>query len=204
MISDIKNDVIKGRSLKRKQKAVFLDRDGTINVLKGFLKKTEDFELLPGVAEAIKKLNGSQYITIVATNQPVIARGECTWEELEEIHKKMETVLGRQNAYIDDLFFCPHHPNKGYEGEVLELKIDCECRKPKIGMFIDAAKKYNIDLSQSWYIGDTTVDIQAGINAGMRTILLKTGEAGQDGNYNVVPTAIAENLYKAVEYLLAI
>lgn len=190
------------KCLENKQKAVFLDRDGTINVSKGFLRRKEDFELLPGVAEAIKRLNNSGFITIVATNQPVIARGECTFEGLEEIHKKMETLLGREGAYIDDIFFCPHHPHKGYCGEIPELKFDCECRKPKIGMLKRAADKYNIDLQQSWYIGDTTMDIQTGINAGMRTILLKTGEAGMDGRYRAVPTKVAENLMDAVNMIL--
>ena len=190
------------KSLKNKQKAIFLDRDGTINVLKGFLKKAEDFELLPNVAEAIKAINSSEYLAIVATNQPVIARGECTFEELEKIHTKLETLLGRQGAFINDLFYCPHHPHKGYEGEILELKFDCDCRKPKIGMLLKAAEKYNIDLSQSWYVVDTTMDIQTGINAGMKTVLVKTGEAGKDGKYPAKADFEAENLIDAVEKIL--
>jgi D,D-heptose 1,7-bisphosphate phosphatase len=190
------------KCLKHKQKAIFLDRDGTINVLKGFLRKEEDFELLSGVAEAIKMINSSEYLVIVATNQPVIARGECTFEELTRIHTKLETLLGREGAFVNDIFFCPHHPDKGYEGEVLELKIDCDCRKPKIGMLIKAADKYNIDLSKSWYIGDTTMDIQTGINAGMKTILVKTGEAGQDGKYLVSANFEATDLKQAVDFIL--
>lgn len=196
------NGVWVAKSLKNKQKAVFLDRDGTINVLKGFLKKAEDFELLPNVAEAIKAINSSEYLAIVATNQPVIARGECTFEELEKIHTKLETLLGRQGAFINDLFYCPHHPHKGYEGEIPELKLDCDCRKPKIGMLLKAAEKYNIDLSQSWYVGDTTMDIQTGINAGMKTVLVKTGEAGKDGKYPAKADFEAENLIDAVEKIL--
>ena len=194
--------VWKAKCLKNKQRAVFLDRDGTINVLKGFLKKADAFELIEGVAEAIARLNSSPYLTIVVTNQPVLARGECTFEEMDNIHRKMETELGRKGAYVNDIFFCPHHPHGGYEGEVAELKKDCDCRKPKIGMLIKAAEKYNIDLSRSWYIGDTTMDIQTGINAGMRTVLLKTGEAGQDGKYDAVPTVVMSTLKDAVEYLL--
>ena len=190
------------KSLKNKQKAIFLDRDGTINVLKGFLRKAEDLELLPGVSEAIKRINSSEYLAIVATNQPVIARGECTFEELEFIHKKLETLLGKDGAFLNDIFFCPHHPHKGYEGEVPELKFDCDCRKPKIGMLIKAAEKYNIDLKQSWYVGDTTMDIQTGINAGMRTILVKTGEAGKDGKYQVKADFEADNLEFAVDKIL--
>lgn len=190
------------KCLSNRQKAVFLDRDGTINILKGFLKREQDFELLPGVIEAIKKLNNSEYLTIVVTNQSVIARGECTFDELDNIHKKLETVLGEKGAFINDLYFCPHHPHKGYKGEIAELKIDCECRKPKIGMIQKAVEKYNIDLKQSWYIGDTTVDIQTGINAGMKTILVLTGEAGNDGKYTVSPTYKKNNLLDAVSQIL--
>lgn len=197
-----KNGVWDAKCLSNKQKAVFLDRDGTINVLKGFLNKKEDFELLPNVAEAIKKLNESDYLTIVATNQPVVARGECTLEELNEIHKKLETELGNADAYVNDIFFCPHHPDKGFKGEVPELKIDCDCRKPKIGMLKKAADKYNIDLSKSWYVGDTTVDIQTGRNANMKTILVKTGEGGNDHKYEVKPDYICDDLLGAVSIIL--
>ena len=100
--------------MANRQKAIFLDRDGTINVLKGFLKRVDDFELLPNVIEAIKRINASEYLVIVATNQPVIARGECSFEELENIHKKLETELGKTGAFVNDIFFCPHHPDKGY------------------------------------------------------------------------------------------
>lgn len=199
---DVKNDVVSGRNLKQKQKAIFLDRDGTINRYVGFLRNINDLKLLPMTAEAIAKINASSYLTIVATNQPVIARGEVTFQELHEIHKKMETELGRKGAYLDDIFFCPHHPHKGYEGEIEELKIDCDCRKPKIGMLERAAEKYNIDLSQSWYIGDTTIDVQTGKNAGMKTVLVQTGEAGQDGKYDVVPDYIAKDLYDAIVLIL--
>ena len=200
--ADVWNGVVAGRSLKKKQKAVFLDRDGTINEYVGFLRSIDQFRLLPGVSEAIAKINASPYLTIVATNQPVIARGEVTFSELEEIHKKMETELGKGGAYLDDIFFCPHHPHKGYEGEVEELKFDCECRKPKIGMLLQAAEKYNIDLASSWYIGDTTMDIQTGKNAGMKTILVQTGEAGKDGKYNAEPDFIAGNLMEAAMHIL--
>lgn len=200
--SDVRNGVVAGRSLKWKQKAIFLDRDGTINEYVGFLRNIDDFKLLPAVGEAIKKINTSSYLTIVATNQSVVARGEVTNQELGEIHKKMETELGKQGAYFDDIFFCPHHPHNGYEGEIKELKIECDCRKPKIGMLVRAMNRYNIDLAQSWYIGDTTMDIQTGKNAGMGTILVQTGEAGKDGKYDVKPDYVAHDLIDAVTYIL--
>ena len=200
--ADIKNGVVSDRSLKQKQKAIFLDRDGTVNEYVGFLRDIDNFRLLPGVAEAIAKINASSYLAIIATNQPVIARGEVTFQELDEIHKKMETELGKGGSYLDDIFFCPHHPDKGYQGEVAELKMYCDCRKTKIGMLIEAAEKYNIDYNESWYIGDTTMDIQTGKNAGIRTILVQTGQAGQDGKYDAMPDYIAENLLAAVTYIL--
>lgn len=199
---DVKNGIVERRNLRNKQKCIFLDRDGTINYLNGFISSAEQFEIITDVDSAIKKINTSEFLAIVATNQPVIARGECSFEELSRIHMKMEMELGEKGVYVDDVFFCPHHPHKGYEGEIHELKIDCDCRKPRIGMLTAAAEKYNIDLKQSWYIGDTTMDIQTGINAGMRTILLKTGEGGKDGKYSATSDYIAEDLVQAVDIAL--
>lgn len=171
---DYKKGVVSAKNLKNKQKAIFLDRDGTINEYVGFLRKEEEFELIDGVAEAVKKINQSGYLAVVVTNQPVIARGEVTFEGLEKIHNKMETLLGMEGAYLDGIYFCPHHPHSGYEGEVKKLKIDCDCRKPKPGMFLKAAEDLNIDLSQSYMIGDGENDIVAGKAAGCKTVLLNT------------------------------
>lgn len=199
---DVEKGVVESRNLRNKQKAVFLDRDGTVNVLKGFLRSAEDMELYPGAAEAIRKINESGYLAIIATNQPVVARGECSLEELDRIHGRMEAELGKTGAYVDGLFFCPHHPDRGFAGEVAELKIDCGCRKPKTGMLQDAAEKYNIDLKNSWYVGDSTADIQTGINAHMKTALVKTGMAGMDGKYAVAADIEAEDLLGAVSLIL--
>ncbi len=157
--NDYKKGIVSAKNLANKQKAVFLDRDGTINVYKGFLRDIDEFELIDGVADAIKKINNSGYLCIVVTNQPVIARGEVTYEQLDMIHKKMETLLGLDGAYIDGLYYCPHHPHKGYEGEIPELKIDCKCRKPKPGMLYMAEKDFNISLSDSFMVGDGENDI---------------------------------------------
>jgi len=165
---------VKARNFQNKQKAVFLDRDGVLNKYIGFLRNIEEFELLSGAAQAVKKINESGYLAIVITNQPVIARGEVTFEQLQEIHNKMETMLGQKGAYLDSIYFCPHHTDKGYKGEVLELKFDCDCRKPKPGMFFKAAKDFNIDLTESWMIGDRESDIKAGMNAGCKTVLIST------------------------------
>ncbi len=166
---DYEAGVVQKKNLSNKQKAIFLDRDGTINKYVGFLTDIKEFELLPNVIEAIKKINSSEYLAIVVTNQPVIARGEVTYDELQEIHNKMETLLGAEGAYIDAIYYCPHHPHKGYEGEITELKFECDCRKPKPGMLIKAATDFNIDLSQSWMIGDGENDVLAGKNAGCKT-----------------------------------
>lgn len=179
VVEDYKNGTVQAKNLSNRQKAVFLDRDGTINKYVGFLRNIDDFELIDGVAEAIKKINASGYLCIVVTNQPVVARGEVTFAELDEIHKKMETELGLKGAYIDGLYFCPHHPHKGYDGEIPELKVECECRKPKPGMLLKAAEDYNIDLSASFIIGDGENDVRAGINAGCKTVLIGSEEYEQ-------------------------
>lgn len=162
------------RSLRNKQKAIFLDRDGTINKYVGFLRNIDDFELLPNVSEAVKLINRSGYLAIVVTNQPVIARGEVTFDELDEIHNKMETLLGNDGAYLDGIYFCPHHPNRGFEWEVKELKRNCDCRKPKPGMLRKAAEDFNIDLKQSYMIGDGEHDRGAGEAAGCHTKIIPT------------------------------
>jgi D,D-heptose 1,7-bisphosphate phosphatase len=175
--SDIENGIVHGKNLHEKQKAVFLDRDGTINVLieNDFVTKPEQFELIDGAAEAIKKINRLGFLVIVITNQPVIARGEVDFQTLDLIHMKMETDLGKHGAYIDDLFFCPHHPERGFPGERPEYKVDCDCRKPKPGMILKAAEKYNIDIAQSYMVGDNKRDVQAGINAGCKSVFLTCG-----------------------------
>ncbi len=169
--ADYKNGVVQAKNLHNKQKAIFLDRDGVINKHIGFLRHIDDFELIEGVSDAIKQINQSGYLAIVVTNQPVIARGEVSWEELHEIHKKMETLLGKDGAYFDGLYICPHHPDKGFEGERPEYKFDCDCRKPKPGMLLQAAKDFNIDLLQSYMIGDSDNDEKAGENAGCKKSL---------------------------------
>lgn len=176
VVEDYKKGIVQAKNLKNKQKAIFLDRDGTINKYVGFLRNIDDFELTDGVAQAIKKINASGYLAIVVTNQPVIARGEVTVPQLQEIHNKMETLLGLEGAYLDAIYYCPHHPHKGYAGEVPELKIDCGCRKPKPGMLLKAAEDFNIDLNQSYMVGDGENDVKAGMAAGCRSVLLSSSQ----------------------------
>lgn len=190
------------KSLANKQKCIFLDRDGTVNRHNGFISKPEQLELETGVAEAIRLINASGYLAIVVTNQPVVARGMCDIADVEEIHKKLATLLGREGAYLDDIVFCPHHPDKGYPEENPKYKIVCNCRKPKTGMIDLMVEKYHIDLQESFFIGDTTMDIQTGKNASLKTILVKTGEGGRDGKYSVTADFETEDLLEAVQLIL--
>lgn len=200
--ADFERGIIGRKNLRNRQKCIFVDRDGTVNVYKGFLSSPTQFELEETAGQAIKKINESGYLCILITNQPVIARGECTLKELERIHAKMETLLGEQGCYLDAVYYCPHHPDIGFSGENRAYKIKCNCRKPEIGMIERAASDYNISFDDSWMIGDSTTDIQTGIHAGIRTILLKTGEAGQDRKYDVVPTYKCGNMLDAVNIVL--
>jgi len=180
---DIRSGKVHAKNLSNPQKCVFLDRDGTLNKYVGFLRNIDELELLPHVAEAVKRINESGYLAILVTNQPVIARGEVTEKELRLIHDKLETLLGKEGAYLDAIYYCPHHPHRGYEGEIPELKIDCDCRKPKPGMLLRAAKDFNVDLSASFMVGDGENDILAGKAAGCTPVLL-TEEAGEGRRYS--------------------
>lgn len=175
---------LKGKYADKKKladEAIYLERE---LCKEGFLTDIKKLELIDGAAEAIKKINESGYLAIVVTNQPVIARGEVSFEELESIHNKMETLLGEKGAYINGIYFCPHHPDKGFAGERIEYKINCECRKPKPGMLLQAAGDFNIDLSSSWMVGDGRNDIEAGKSAGCKTILIGNEEFGQSVSVN--------------------
>lgn len=201
-VEELKNGLIASKNLKNRQRAIFLDRDGTMNVSKGFISNADDLELIPGTIEAIKAINKSGALAIVITNQPVIARGECSFEELHNIHNKLKTLLGEKGAFVDDIFYCPHHPDKGFEGEVPELKFDCECRKPKTGMIDEAVKKYNIDLSKSYMVGDSTMDLELARNAGVKSVLVDTGFAGNDGKYDRSCDIEAKDLLDTVEKII--
>lgn len=199
---DIKNGFINGKCLRHKQSCIFLDRDGTINEYKGLVWREEDLVLEQYAADAIRLINQSGKLGIVVTNQPSVARGLCSIEDIIKINKKMSTLLGKKGVYLDDIYFCPHHPDKGYPEENPLYKIPCNCRKPKTGMIDTAVKQYNIDINNSWMVGDTTLDIQTGKNAGLRTVLVLTGEQGKDKKYDVKPDIVCKNLYEAIKKIL--
>ncbi len=193
----VKRDFLSGKvarlNKRNKRPCIFLDRDGVINKNMDTNPLCKDFELLEGVSEAISLINKSDYLAVVVTNQPMVAKGFVTIEEVENTHKKMETLLGQQHAYLNGIYYCPHHPEKGFEGEIAELKIDCDCRKPKPGMLLRAKEEFNIDMQNSWMIGDSKRDIEAGKNAGCKTISIGRG-FGADAEF--------KNLKEAVNYIL--
>ena len=199
---DLLNGRIERARFEEKQVAVFIDRDGTINREVDHLSSHQQFELLPNVGQSIHRLNNADFRTVVVTNQPVLARGDCTSQELKNIHNKMETLLGKEGAYIDRIYYCPHHPDAGFQGEVAKLKIKCDCRKPESGMIDAAAKDLNINIEKSWLIGDTTADILLANRCGLQSVLVETGFAGLDQRYAVNPNYTVPNLPAAVDLIL--
>lgn len=169
---DIASGIVRQRNLMNRQKAVFLDRDGTINKYVGLVKEPEQLELIGGAAEAVRRINKSGMLAVIVTNQPVIARGDCSWDTLQETNDRLETLLGKEGAYLDAIYVCPHHPDKGFAGERAEYKRACDCRKPKPGLLLRAAADFNIDISQSYMIGDSERDYGAGVAAGVKESIL--------------------------------
>ena len=195
----LKSGKVAARNLNNKQRCVFLDRDGVINIDTDLIDRPEDLELYPYAASSIRRLNKMGFLVVVVTNQSVIARGLCTIATLDEIHKKMETELGQDGAFVEAIYYCPHHPHSGYEGEIKEFKVECSCRKPKPGMLLEAADRFNIDLTQSYLVGDSPRDIEAGANAGVETIRVKTGHGLKP--HTTVPKHYVEDLVSAVDLI---
>lgn len=191
-------------SLRSPQVAVFLDRDGCLNRANGHIGRPERLEVLPDAPAAVALLNGSEYRTVLVTNQPVLARGECTPRHLAEVHAKLETVLGETGAYLDRIYVCPHHPDRGFLGEVPELKVDCPCRKPKPGMLQQAARDLHIDLKASWIIGDGDADVLAGRAAGVTTIRVRTGEHRPLGAEPCRPDLEVDNVGTAARFIVLV
>jgi histidinol-phosphate phosphatase family protein len=189
-------------STSQMRQAVFIDRDGTLNREVEYVTSPDQLELLPGAGEAVRRLNRSGILAVCVTNQPVLARGDVTRSGLEAIHSELDKQLGACGAYLDRLYYCPHHPDSGYVGEVAELKMECLCRKPATGMIDEAVRDLNVDRRRSWIVGDSTADILAGARAGLRTILVHTGAAGGDQRYQVQPDYECANLEDAIAWIL--
>ncbi len=181
------------------KKAVFLDRDGTINVEKDYLYQVADFEFVPGAEEAIRRLNQAGLLVIVVTNQSGVARGYYTEDDVEQLHRHINRELARHDAHVDAWFYCPHHPSgKG------SYALPCSCRKPLPGMLRAAALRYDIDLEQSYMVGDKQADIEAGMAAGCHTILVRTGYGEKEEQALDGPVEIRDDLLAAVIAILQV
>ncbi len=179
-------------------KAVFLDRDGTIVVEKGYITIADDIELIPGAAEAIIRLRAAGWKVYVATNQGSVGKGMISEDELSVINFRMVSMLGAEGAELDGIYVCPHHPN----GSVPEYSIECDCRKPRPGMLERAASENGLDLSQCVMIGDTIRDLEAARNVGARAILVLTGHGPETASLDHGAEHVAADLPAAVHWLL--
>lgn len=203
VIHAVESGLVQRSNLTHRQRAVFIDRDGTLNEEIGtYITSPSQLHIYNGIGESIRRLNESEWRTILVTNQPVIARGDCTFEELDGVHAKLETEIAKSKAYFDKIYYCPHHPDKGFKGEIEHLKVRCLCRKPSPGMFLTAKKDLNIDFNYSWHIGDSSADIGAAINAGISSITVETGHGGMDEKYSYQPEFIFPNFSDAVDFIL--
>jgi histidinol-phosphate phosphatase family protein len=193
-----------------RQKAIFIDRDGTLNEMvydetHGLMdspRRPEQVKLMPYAGQFLREVRAMGYLILVVTNQPGIAKGTMTFSELNAVNQTILNGLKKDGGEWDDLFFCPHHPG----GKVSDYSIDCECRKPKPGMLLEGALEHGVDMSKSWMVGDGLNDIQAGKAAGCRTILVTSLKIEQIERFynlsNGVPDAIAGNLTQALEEIL--
>jgi len=186
-----------------KRPAIFLDRDGTINEQMGYINHISRFRILPGVPEAIKLLNDDNYLVIVVTNQSGIARGYFPLELVNAIHSFMEDSIKKEGAHIDAIFFCPHYPRS----KVVEYAITCDCRKPKTGMIKQALDRFDIDLENSFMIGDHFTDLEFAHNGNIKSIMVKTGYGLGEvdhilPDFDYKPVHVSEDLLDAVKWIL--
>jgi D-glycero-D-manno-heptose 1,7-bisphosphate phosphatase len=187
---------------KTNKRAVFLDRDGTINEEVGYLAKPEDFVLIDGAAEAIKLLNDAGFAVVVVSNQSGVARGYFTEEDVMKVNDKMLFELNMKGAFVDGVYYCPHYPDFGDE----KYGIDCDCRKPKPGMVEKAKEELGISIDGSFVVGDHRGDIELGKNIGAKTVLLLSGHGAEEAEKlkaeGIVPDHTADDLISAVKYIL--
>jgi len=179
------------------KRAVFLDRDGTINVEKEYLFHPAEFEFIPGAEEAIARLNRGGFLVIVISNQSGVARGYYTEEDVFHLHQYADKRLAEKGAHVDAWLYCPHHPDgRG------SYALPCRCRKPQTGMFTEAADRFDIDLESSIMIGDKLIDIQAGKGAGCRSILVRTGYGAEQEDGLSAGSEVYDDLLTAVKSIL--
>jgi len=186
-----------------KRAAVFLDRDGTINEQMGYINHTCRFQLLPGAADAIRKLNDAGIPVVVVSNQSGLARGYFPEELLVAVHEKMNRLLAEAGAHVDGIYYCPHHP----EAKEERFRVDCDCRKPKPGLVLQASHEMQLDPKRSFVVGDRWSDIKTAANCGAQSILVRTGYGRGDEQYigpfqKIQPDYKAEDLLGAVALIL--
>jgi D-glycero-D-manno-heptose 1,7-bisphosphate phosphatase len=186
-----------------KRPAVFIDRDGTVNEQMGYINHISRFALLPGAEEAIRVLNSHQYLVIVVSNQSGVARGYFPIELVDEVHAHMRVLLGKEGAFVDGIFFCPHYPR----GVVPEYSIECDCRKPKTGLIEKACETFDVDMANSYVIGDRYSDIELALRLNLEGILVTTGYGLGDVDYifprlSFKPVHIAKDLLHAARWII--
>jgi D,D-heptose 1,7-bisphosphate phosphatase len=201
--SDYCSGLIHSKGADVRRPAIFLDRDGTLNVERGHLRRPEQLELLPGVGAALRSLRQAGFRLVVITNQSVVARGEASDADLAAIHCRLEWELGKSGAFVDAIYVCRHHPDRGFPGERVDLKFVCDCRKPATGLVERATRELQIDIASSWMIGDQTRDIETAHRAGLRSVLVQTGAAGGDGRFTATPDLVVPDLGTAAATILA-
>ncbi|MGE0800673.1 MAG: D-glycero-alpha-D-manno-heptose-1,7-bisphosphate 7-phosphatase [Lautropia sp.] len=179
--------------------AVFIDRDGTLNVHRGYVRRPEELEVFPFAGAALRRLADAGWVTVLVTNQAILGRGECTWQTMDAIHRKLAVALARDGARLDAIRICPH-ATRGGSGR--PRIATCDCRKPLPGLILAAARELRLDLARSWTVGDSTSDIAAGRSAGTQTILVETGQAGADRLCDVAPDRVARDFAAAVDIIL--
>lgn len=202
VVAGITSGLVEKLSKRELRRAIFLDRDGTLNKEVNHLNHPGQLVLFSDVPAAIRRINHSGHLAIAITNQPVIARGDLTWEGLGSIHARLDFLLGEGQAYLDAVYVCPHHPHRGFENEVPELKVDCNCRKPRTGMIDKACEELFVSRQGSWFVGDSTSDLETGRRAGLLTMLVRTGYKGRDDKFKTLPNYISPNLHAAIDWIL--
>jgi D,D-heptose 1,7-bisphosphate phosphatase len=185
--------------LPLRQRAVFIDRDGTLNVHDGYIRTPAALQVFDFAGPAVRRLNDAGWLAVVVTNQGILARGECSLGTMHEIHRKLQVAIALSGARLDGIYLCPHHPDVPVPGGPASA---CRCRKPMPGLLLRAANELGIDLGTSWMIGDATTDIAAGSAAGARTVLVQTGVAGRDGKCPIEPDRTAADFAVAIDLIL--
>ena len=199
---DLEAGVVARRLAAHKMPAILLDRDGTMNVEVGRITRPSDLTLIPGIGDAINRAHAAGYLVGVVTNQPVVARGDVTMAELDAIHGRMEMLLAESRAFVDGIYVCPHHPDRGFPGEVAALKGPCGCRKPATGLVDQAVADLDLDASRSWLIGDTTSDVECARAAGLLPVLVGTGHAGADARFPVEAALRFAGAAEAIDFIV--